>query len=358
MADTRVDQASAFAEALRASQAKHIFVVIRGYPDPDSIASAWAHRRISEKLGIQCDPVHFDPISRPENRAMLKLLELKIRKVVDPQDLAVYDAYCLVDANEPRLPAGAPDLPCITIVDHHRLGETPRAPFVDLREDVGSTSTIYAEYLRFGPVGLPQDKKPARALATALAYGIRSDTEELVRATPEDLEALAWLQGSLDQDVLAALAHAEIASRTMEIIETALASARVEGALLFAGVGHVREDDRDAIGQTADFLLRREGISTAIVYGIVGGETIDGSLRTKSVALDPDEWLKETLGHDPQTRRPYGGGRRGAGGFQVPLGLLASCPDRELQWAVVRATIEDRILGRLGVEEEEKAQAA
>ncbi|MEZ0227115.1 MAG: bifunctional oligoribonuclease/PAP phosphatase NrnA [Planctomycetota bacterium] len=324
-------------------------MAIRGYPDPDSIASAWAHRRLAEKAGLTCDVVHFDPVSRPENRAMVNLLDLKIRKVAGPQDLAGYDAYCLVDANEARLPPGTPDLPCLTIVDHHRPSESPRAAFIDLREDVGATSTIYAEYLRLGPIGFPEDKKKARALATALAYGIRSDTEDLVRATPEDLEALSWVQSSVDLDILASLAHASITPHTMEIIETALAAGQVEGTLVFAGVGHVRDDDRDAIGQTADFLLRREGIATAIVYGVVGGDTIDGSLRTRSATFDPDDWLKETFGSDPQTGRPYGGGRRGAGGFQVPLGILTTCPNRDLLWEVVKNTIEDRIRTRLGL---------
>ena len=214
---------------------------------------------------------------------------------------------------------------------------------------MGATSTIYAEYLRLGPIGFPEDKKKARALATALAYGIRSDTEDLVRATPEDLEALSWVQSSVDLDILASLAHASITPHTMEIIETALAAGQVEGTLVFAGVGHVRDDDRDAIGQTADFLLRREGIATAIVYGVVGGDTIDGSLRTRSATFDPDDWLKETFGSDPQTGRPYGGGRRGAGGFQVPLGILTTCPNRDLLWEVVKNTIEDRIRTRLGL---------
>jgi nanoRNase/pAp phosphatase (c-di-AMP/oligoRNAs hydrolase) len=346
----RKERAERFAATLRANEGKRICVAIRGYPDPDSIASAWAHRRIAEKVGSVCDVVHFDPVSRPENRAMVNLLELKIKRIADPSELTAYAAYCLVDANEARLPPGSPPIPCLTVVDHHRPTEHPQgARFVDIREDVGATSTIYAEYLRLGPIGFPQDRKKARALATALAYGIRSDTDDLVRATPDDLDALASVQPLVDPELLASLAHASMTPRTMEIIETALASGVVEGTFVFAGVGHVRDDDRDAIGQTADFLLRREGIATAIVYGIVGGDTIDGSLRTHSPSLDPDLWLKETFGRDPQTGRPYGGGRRDAGGFQIPMGILAQCSDRDLLWKVASVTIEELIRARLGV---------
>ena len=64
---------------------------------------------------------------------------------------------------------------------------------------------------------------------------------------------------------------------------------------MFSGVGYVREEDRDGIGQCADYLLHREGIDTVIVYGVVGGEFVDGSLRTKSHTLDPDKWIKMFL---------------------------------------------------------------
>jgi nanoRNase/pAp phosphatase (c-di-AMP/oligoRNAs hydrolase) len=353
------DRAQQFAEALKAHVGKRVCVAIRGYPDPDSIASAWAHRRICEKLGLLCDVVHFDPVSRPENRAMVNLLDLKIRRIADPQELTAYQAYCLVDANESRLPAGSPELPCLTIVDHHRPSQHPEgAIFVDIREDVGATSTIYAEYLKRGPVGMPEDRKKAIALATAIAFGIRSDTDDLVRATADDLSALAFVQPLVDPEVLASLARASMTPQAMEIIETALGAGVVEGTFVFAGVGHVRDDDRDAIGQAADFLLRREGIATAICYGVVGGDVIDGSLRTRSPSVDPDTWLKETFGTDPQTGRPYGGGRRGLGGFQIPLGLLANCPDRDLLWGVVQATVEDRIRARLGVAASPKEKEA
>ena len=84
----RALRAQRIVEVLKANEGKRTFVAIRGYPDPDSIASAWAHRRLAEKAGLTCDVVHFDPVSRPENRAMVNLLDLKIRKVAGPQDLA------------------------------------------------------------------------------------------------------------------------------------------------------------------------------------------------------------------------------------------------------------------------------
>jgi nanoRNase/pAp phosphatase (c-di-AMP/oligoRNAs hydrolase) len=111
-------------------------------------------------------------------------------------------------------------------------------------------------------------------------------------------------------------------------------------------VGLVRAQDRDAIGQAADFLVRREGIRTVITYGLVDG-FIDGSLRTTDPSLDPAAWLREAFGVGP-LGLPYGGGRRGKGGFQIPLGPLATCCDQKALWKVCKDTVESTIRRQLG----------
>ncbi len=45
---------------------------------------------------------------------------------------------------------------------------------------------------------------------------------------------------------------------------------------------------------------------------------------------------------------PYGGGRRGKGGFQIPLGPLARCPNQRALWQVCKEMVEDTIRKRIG----------
>ncbi len=79
-----------------------------------------------------------------------------------------------------------------------------------------------------------------------------------------------------------------------------------------------------------------------MVYGIVHDtnndiELVIGSLRTNKLTLDPDEFLKETLGADA-VGRYYGGGRDMAGGFEIPVGFLGGSNDQaeytKLKWEV------------------------
>jgi nanoRNase/pAp phosphatase (c-di-AMP/oligoRNAs hydrolase) len=345
---SRVEQ---LLDAIRGRAGGRHVVVIRGYPDPDSLASAWAHVRLAASIGVECDIVHLPLVSRAENRAMVNLLEMPITRISGADDLARYKAMSLVDTNsvEVSLHAG---LPCVSIVDHHSVPGKLEADFIDVRPDVGATSTIYTEYLWAAPGHVLEVGGLATRLATALAYGIRSDTDDLLHASGADLHALGDLATYVDAEMLAGLLRYAVPASSMRIMRRALEEMEVEGTWAFAGVGEVRTQDRDAIGQAADFLMRRDGIRTVITFGLIEG-SIDGSLRTTDPAVDPAAWLRDAFGVGP-LGLPYGGGRRGKGGFQIPLGPLAACPDHRALWHVCKQMVEDTIRRRIGTPGEEE----
>jgi nanoRNase/pAp phosphatase (c-di-AMP/oligoRNAs hydrolase) len=98
-----------------------------------------------------------------------------------------------------------------------------------------------------------------------------------------------------------------------------------------------------------------QNVHTTIVYGLViegGREMIIGSLRTKKATLNPDAFLKEALG-GPQAGRYYGGGRREAGGFEIPIGFLAGSYDDEFmrwKWRLYDEQVKRKLWARMGVE--------
>ena len=129
-----------------------------------------------------------------------------------------------------------------------------------------------------------------------------------------DWNAAAYLSRFADRDLLKSIADSSITASTMDILQKALANFNIQNNYLFAGVNAVRESDRDGIAQAADYLVRREGIDTAIVFGIVEEQYINGCLRTRSTTMDPDTFLKSVLGADKETgkilrRRTTGQGR-------------------------------------------------
>ena len=185
-------------------------------------------------------------------------------------------------------------------------------------------------------------------------HGVRSDTDNFVNATPIDYKASEFFSRYVDKDLLSLISRQSIPAKTMDLTQIALQRKDIRGTFMFSGVGYVREEDRDGIGQCADYLLNREGIDTVVVYGVVGGEFVDGSLRTKSHVLDPDKWIKDVFGMD-QHGVYYGGGRKDKGGFQIPLGVFGKCSDRELLWILIKKTIDELFYNKIGVEDSESS---
>jgi nanoRNase/pAp phosphatase (c-di-AMP/oligoRNAs hydrolase) len=345
-----VDRPKAFAEALGAAKGKHLLVALRGHPDPDGIACALAQAHIATRLGVGKVTIGYShELSHRENRALVKLLNLELTRLKNVRDAGAVDFLALVDTHEvdPDL-AGVDDVEILTIVDHHRAAAPPKARFVDLRQDVGATATIFTEYLsELAPLDV--DQEDDRRVATALMHGLSTDTDDFTLARAIDFRAAASLSEICDRDLLSDLSRRLIAPSAMDVIARALATLVVRRNFAMAGVGFVPDTERDTIAQAADFLVRREDIDTVVAYGVVGERFIEGSLRTHSASVDPAVWLEQAFGHDDRGRA-FGGGRRDKGGFRIPIGFLGRCADRQQLWTLVENAMRQALVRQLGEE--------
>lgn len=344
------ERAQAFADALALAKGKHLLIALRGHPDPDGIASALAQAHIAQRMGVTKTTIGYcHELSHRENRALVKLLNLDLRRIKSVKELDPVDFIALVDAHDidPDL-ADAENIDVLTIVDHHRATAPPRARFVDLRPDVGATATIFVEYIdQLSP--LDAESEDDRRIATALMHGLSTDTDDFMLARAGDFRAAGQIAEVLDRELLADLSRRLIAPNAMDVIARALSTLVVRRNFATAGVGFVPEGDRDTIAQAADFLVRREDIDTVVVYGVVGDKTIEGSLRTHSPSVDPAAWLEQAFGHDDKGRA-YGGGRRDKGGFRIPIGFLGRSTDRAQLWTLVEHSMRSALLRTIGEE--------
>jgi nanoRNase/pAp phosphatase (c-di-AMP/oligoRNAs hydrolase) len=335
---------------LERARGKNLLICIKGYPDPDNIAAALCLQWLAKHHDIRTKILHFEEISHYENRALVKKLDIEIEEYDPSMDLSQWDYFAVNDAQSCELPIKLPSSCRLLIfVDHHKALGTVTGEFVDIREHSGSTSAVYAEYLIDGPAKFEGSSTEQTKIATAMMHGIRSDTDNFANATPMDYRASEFLAKHMDKDLLNLISRQSIPAKTMDLTQIALQRKDIKGTFMFAGVGYVREEDRDGIGQCADYLLHREGIDTVIVYGVVGNEWIDGSLRTRSHTLDPDKWIKDVFGQD-KNGQFYGGGRKDKGGFQIPLGVFANVSDKELLWILIKKTIDELFYDKIGVD--------
>jgi nanoRNase/pAp phosphatase (c-di-AMP/oligoRNAs hydrolase) len=329
-------------QALKPATDKPLVILLGGHPDPDAIGSALAHKRICERLGVHASIAHVLPISRSENRALVKLLNVPMIRVRKTEELEHFGYLSLVDASATEASIQLPEhLQLLTVVDHHRPTVMPKAPFVDIRHDVGATCTIYTEYAEQGLSPLGAEGNDDTAVATAMFFGIQTDTDDFSFATPVDFRAAAYLKPLCDAEKLSRIGRRSITAEAMEAVGASLRELEVIRDFAIAGVGRVSALNRDAIPMAADFIMRREDIDTVLVFGIVE-DRIDGSLRTTRASVDPASFMQNAFGADAEGR-PYGGGRADMGGFQVPLGLLAEVDDEENLWRLVKELVHKRV---------------
>ena len=329
-----------------------MLMVLTGYPDPDNIASGLAHKFLANAFDIETTLLCFHEVSHQENRALVKQLEIDLHLYSAKFDLQPYSLCAFVDTQKIDCPITdkLSEKTLLSFVDHHkRLGEIS-AEFIDIREDAASTCAIYTEYLRAQyPQGLNPSETEHIRLATALMHGIRSDTLALLEASRLEFEAAAYLWPCIDQAQLRKISAQSMAPAVMDMIHKALERKQVLDNFIFTDVGFVRREHRDGIPQTAEFLLQREGIDTVLVFGIVDGKSIDGSLRTRSDTINPDTFLKKTFGLDEEKQSYYGGGNiKDKGGFQIPLGFLGHHPDRELLYRLTCELVQEKFLDGIG----------
>ncbi len=345
------------ASLLNEHQGERHAIVMQDYPDPDAISSAWAHKMIAAKFGIDCDIVYEGRISHQENLALVQLSDIALVRYSDGDDLKQYNATVFVDNQGTTSTLtdrfAALGVKPLVLVDHHELQDRITAEYIDIRK-IGATATIYTEYIREGLLELSKSNVTHVRLATALMHGIRSETGGLIRAGEEEFEAATFLTQFVDHSLLEDILSVKRAKQVMDVIREALANREIQDSYSICGVGYLRVEDRDSIPQAADFLLTEENVHTAIVYGIIvkgDRELVVGSMRTTKVTLNPDEFLKEALGAT-ETGRYYGGGRRGAGGFEIPIGFLAGIKDDEMmrmKWRLYDELIKSKLLVKIGV---------
>ncbi len=163
------------------------------------------------------------------------------------------------------------------VIDHHQILQhlqelLPADAFLDIRPEVNSSSSILAEYLRTLEIPL------SPALATALFYGIYIDTKKFSKLSHVDLKAIEFLAGKVDYELLDKIEHPDISTETAEILARAIMNRRIYKNVIVSNVGFIT--NRDAIAESADFLLHLEGgITTVLVFGIVD-DRIEMSART------------------------------------------------------------------------------
>jgi nanoRNase/pAp phosphatase (c-di-AMP/oligoRNAs hydrolase) len=175
-----------------------------------------------------------------------------------------------------------------------------------VRTAAGATAILLTQYLQAAQLELPPP------LATALFYGLKTDTMGLSRgASPDDVAAYLYLQSRAEVDALMAIERAQVPVGYIKSFDTALRAARLYGSVVVSYIGPMEYPDMAA--EIADLLLRLEGIEWVICLGYVQIKHIL-ALRTRSRTGGAGQLAQAVVGN-----LDAAGGHGSMAGGQVPL---------------------------------------
>ncbi len=313
-----------------------MLILCHNNPDPDTIASAWGLQFIVRKLfQIKAVIGYGGAITRAENQAMVSRLRIKMDRLTSVDRLK-YSAIAAVDhqhsAGQGLLdPRGEP--PTI-VIDHHPMLKLSRtAAFRDIRPSYGSTSTIITEYL------VAAGLVPSRPIANALLYGIKTDTNSLLRRwSPQDLNAFTHLSPLTNPRVLARIEQPPIPKRHFEYFTHGFSVARRYGDAVISYLGPV---DADAIvPELADHLLRVDGVHWSLCLASIDEKMIL-SLRSSSKKRRAGTVAARIL-----AGQGYAGGHKEMGAGQIGVEALTDDEKDAFALELIRRFL--KIIGREG----------
>lgn len=280
-----------------------VFIQTHNFPDPDAIASAFGLQEFLEFYGVKSTLCYVGSIDRFNTRKMMDAFGIEIYSYDDIKDMTGEDYIVNVDCQKPN--ANTTDLPGneIACIDHHPVFvEEQGYEYSDIRI-VGACATIIAWYYYVTDTPISSDT------ATALAYGIKMDTDDLIRGTTLlDMDMISFLFRFADWSKLNDMYNSSIEFQDLKAYGSAIENIEVYD---FVGFTYIPFECPNAlVAIISDFVLSLDVVDVSVVYS-VNQNGIKFSIRSERDDVDAGKLIHDAL---------YGVGNGGghaamAGGF-------------------------------------------
>jgi len=331
--DSAQDNASRLLRFLneRGTSLSPMLILTHDYPDPDALAAAFGLQHLLHAgFGIDSRIGYRGEIGRTENRAMVRLLKIPIHKL--PRgwlkrfpNIALVDTQPAFDNNP--FPAARR---ATMVIDQHASATAPAADLAVVDTECGATCVIVACALLQRGVLIPE------RVATALAYGILTDTLDFYRAKRQDIVS-TYLQVLPCADIRM-LARIQNPLRTRKFFATlskGIREATLHGTLLVSHLGAV--ETPDLVSQVAEFLIAYRRATWCLVTGRYKGR-LHASLRASAMDAAAAQALRDAF-ENPDAA----GGHGSIAGGSCRVGIDAA----EETWQAREQNLADRLRVRL-----------
>ncbi len=318
---------SKFNEIVSNIKSRHVYIQTHNFPDPDAIASAYGLSVLLEQRGIKASICYKGKIERFSTNGFIQKLGIELTDLETLSQMEEGDEIILVDSqkgNSNIVDARGNEIICI---DHHPTFENSKDViyrYSDIRPELGACATIIAQY--YFENHIEMDRK----VATALFYGIKTDTMGLSRGvSPEDVDVYHTLFRLCDMDIIQSLEHCSLKFEDLQAYANAINSIKVYENVSFANTG--RDCPEALIANISDFMLDLIEVDFSVVYSI-REDGIKLSVRSIGV-IDAGKVTNQALS-----------GIGGGGGHPSMAGGFVPVADKKINTESMIGLIEERFV--------------
>lgn len=251
-------------ELINSINSSHVYIQTHNFPDPDAVASAYGLTVLLALNRIESTICYKGRIERFSTNGFIEKLNIKLVALEDMTEMDEQDEIILVDTqkgNANIIDAKGNEIICI---DHHPSFEENAEfayRFSDIRPEVGACATIIASY--FIENNIPIDRK----VATALLYGIKTDTMGLSRGVSSlDVDVYQHLFDLCDMSIIQEFEHCSLKFEDLKAFASAINSIQIYDNISFANAGY--NCPEALIATVCDFMLDLVVVEFSVVYSI------------------------------------------------------------------------------------------
>jgi nanoRNase/pAp phosphatase (c-di-AMP/oligoRNAs hydrolase) len=297
--------------------------------DPDSMASAFAMKRILSRRVNEITICYPNEIKRVNNIAMKDLLKIPLQKWKSIKK-ENFNKKILIDS-QPSHNEEICKYCYDAVIDHHPVTQGWSAQFIDIRPDYGAVSSMMVEYLKAAKI------KTSVYLATALCYGIKVDSQNFTKKSIyQDVLAFQYIFNHVNKQLLKKIEIADIKRDELRYFLFAIDNLKISKNRIYIHLGKVKNPDILVV--LADFFTHVYEIGWVIVSGFYNDKLIV-IFRSDGYRKDAGLLAQEVFGN-----MGFAGGHKQSARAEI---AISNFPDEDIVLKFTTSTLQKYITKHL-----------
>lgn len=265
---------------------KKIYIQAHNFPDQDAMSSAFGLQTLLKIKGYSSEIVYDGVLQRYSLLKMMNELKIEAYNIADLEitsdSLIIHVDSTCGQSNVTKLPGTS-----IAVIDHHQVSDPGGVPFVDIRSNYGSCSTIIGTYFK------DLNIEPSIEAATALKIGLSIDTAMLTRGVNhQDLEIFNWLFNSANNTLVDRILRNNLRLSDLKYFNLLLNKINIYKKLYYCYFPDGCE--KNLLGILGDFALSLDEIETVVLMAKNENE-INISVRNEMPNKNANELVQHVL---------------------------------------------------------------